>query len=104
MKAWKKGAIIGVVWGLISFIIGSQFVLRPISMGQPTLTTQILLAPFFVSINIIILLIQTRIQTGVDVAVGLSLLSIPLSILISALIGSMIGFAFEKYKQRRDNK
>jgi xanthine/uracil permease len=96
MKMWKKGAIIGAVWSLVSalpmtglFYIGLEYMNGDVSK-LPDMMVNILVIPvymayFYFSKSYYFIL----------------------SILIGTFIGSIIGLSIEKYKQRsaiRENK
>lgn len=101
MKAWKKGAIIGAVWGIISslpFFIRIQI----LSEIEPNL---IIIFTFPMSLAVFFLLI-------IDIlgfpfyylsVFFIEFASILLSILFGAIIGSIVGISMQKYKERRES-
>lgn len=132
MKAWKKGAILGGLWGLISGIVlvaavenfGVNVLMRNICFLNPAkictfqrfkFSLPYILKFIFVTPAVIggsLTLFVTKILSPsffdyTDACFHYPILFIPhliLSILIGALIGSVIGFAVEKYKEKRSSK
>lgn len=102
MKAWKKGAIVGVIWGIVSGLI-PLLIFQGLEFGTIWRIILLPLTLFFLGI--------TRIPPynqpcSGDCFHGLQL--IPLGAIfipiIGALVGSILGVAIEKYKRRRAKK
>jgi hypothetical protein len=112
MKAWKKGALIGGLWGLLSLIIVSIISVgamveipseNNISISDSKLITIIIFPTF-----LMLYLFENLIKGFSGLRIG----SIPaelfiiliLTIIIGASIGSIIGWGIEKFKQRGEDK
>jgi ribose/xylose/arabinose/galactoside ABC-type transport system permease subunit len=90
MRAWKKGAVIGGLWGLVSVLQAFYDSDDPIFY---TLFEKIAFFPFYFEMTTIY-----RSPLGIiNYAPPVALLFV---ILIGALIGSIIGYAIDKYKQK----
>lgn len=87
MKTWKKGAILGGVWGLISVPLMLKF--AP-AFAQPFKLMEILFLPASLSARAIL-----------GPAVGLIIIWPIVSILIGILIGCIIGYLYQKLKEYR---
>lgn len=101
MKSWKKGAIVGGMWGLVGIAILSKTpgTIFPFSMHRPSTI------PYY----IIILAFPSFISAKLSLEWGefflLYLITFFLgAILIGALIGSVVGLTVKKFTQRRTKK
>jgi hypothetical protein len=99
VRAWKKGAVIGAVWGLISTVY-SFFIGYAIIAGhdfQLPLGVNAIILPTHLAAKLQVFLdkIGLPIWGSSPLIVGLFL-----SILFAISIVSIIGFAIEKYKQK----
>jgi len=89
MKAWKKGAIVGGVWGLVSAVGFLLQLSKPIS--QISKTYDILFLPGSLAA-----------RTILGPAVGLIIAYPIVSILIGVLIGAFLGYLYGLFKKRED--
>jgi hypothetical protein len=104
MKAWKKGAIVGVVWGVLN-----MFVLFVSSMpeGPTTWTSSIDWLKWVIDFNglsffLIIALLIFPSAIGRDFAFATDFIMIGLmaSLLISVSFGALIGYLYGRWKEK----
>jgi hypothetical protein len=88
MKMWKKGAILGGIWGLISIPLMLKF--AP-AFAQPFKLKEILFLPASLSA-----------RTILGPAVGLIIIWPIISILIGLLIGAILGYLYSLFRGRRE--
>jgi hypothetical protein len=96
MVVWKKGAVIGGIWGMITGFIWRKVL--PSSQEQISLIENIIFSPPILS-NYYILDPLYFFYTGPSLEAVLVF-----SILIGGFIGLIIGLSIEKYKQWRLSK
>ena len=103
MKAWKKGAMIGGIWGIVSFIVGMDTLVTVCVKGAcslkfPSLLKSLLIFPH---LNLAIILDTFNIHAKGLAALVLMPFVFLLDIVLGITFGIIIGVAFEKYNQRR---
>jgi len=91
MKAWKKGAVIGGLWGLISVLK------NPGSAVYYTFYEKIAFFPYYFEMTVI----YGSPLGIINYAPPIALLFV---ILEGALIGSIIGLTIEKYRMQRQTE
>jgi len=86
MKIWMKGAIVGAVWGLISFIPMAYCAFSDYcNTNYPPLSLRVISFPVYF---------------GSKIFPEIGLIGVPISILIGALIGGSIGCLYDLYRGR----
>lgn len=95
MKTWKIGALIGGVWGLISFVLWIMSSGGPSSGANPPIIFMILTLPASIPILIAYYLSEYEL---IDISSTFLVCSIPL---FGIVIGALIGQRYEKWKKTK---
>lgn len=98
MKTWKKGVILGGIWGIISEILFFQFIFGGIG-DDIFVKSKILAFPAYATLVILDFFLQGETpQKSILLNWNIILLT---PIIIGALIGSIIGLLYEKWRGRK---